>query len=79
MSLIFRMLYIYILSFFKEKLPIGKSTNTLNLITLLNDLDLNFHVNNGRFLTICDLNRIDFFIRTGLLKLMLKEKRGLHK
>ena len=74
MSLIFRMLYIYILSFFKEKLPIGVSTNKLNLVTLPNDLDLNFYVNNGRFLTLCDLNHIDFFIRTGLLKLMLKEK-----
>jgi len=74
MSLIFRMLYVYIFSFFREKLPLGPCTSTLNLITLPNDLDINLHMNNGRFLTICDLNRVDMFIRTGLIKVMFKEK-----
>jgi acyl-CoA thioesterase FadM len=32
-----------------------------------NDLDLNFHMNNGRFLTIMDLGRIDLIGRMGLL------------
>jgi acyl-CoA thioesterase FadM len=47
-------------------------TSTLSQRVLPNDLDLNLHMNNGRFLTICDLNRVDLFVRTGLLALMMK-------
>jgi acyl-CoA thioesterase FadM len=31
-------------------------------------------MNNGRYLTICDLSRMDLFIRSGLLKSMFKRK-----
>jgi acyl-CoA thioesterase FadM len=31
-----------------------------------NDLDTNMHVNNGRYLTLADLGRADWFIRTGV-------------
>ena len=41
---------------------------------LPNDLDINFHMNNGRYLTLCDLSRIDMFIRTGLMKSIIKRK-----
>ena len=44
------------------------------MITLPNDLDFNLHMTNGRFLTIADLSRIDLFLRTGLAKVMVKEK-----
>lgn len=72
MNLIFRMLYVFVLSWFREPLGIGKSVSRLSLRVLPNDLDINFHMNNGRYLTICDLNRVDLFIRTGLLKAMFK-------
>lgn len=72
MSLIFRMLYVFILSWFREPLGMGKPVSRLSLRVLPNDLDINFHMNNGRYLTICDLNRMDLFIRTGLLKAMFK-------
>lgn len=74
MNLLCRLLYVLIASFFKERLPAGKAENYLTLYALPNDLDVNFHMNNGRYLTICDLNRVDFFIRTGLLGVMLKKK-----
>jgi acyl-CoA thioesterase FadM len=32
-----------------------------------NDLDLNWHVNNGRYLALADIGRIDWFVRTGVL------------
>lgn len=32
----------------------------------LNDLDVNLHMNNGRYLTIMDLGRFDFLLRSGL-------------
>jgi acyl-CoA thioesterase FadM len=33
-----------------------------------NDLDLNLHVNNGRYLTLADIGRIHWFSLTGLLR-----------
>ena len=78
MSLWFRMLYVWILAYFRERLPVGPARSVLVLRVLPNDLDINFHVNNGRFLTLCDLNRMDLFIRTGLLKVGLPgAKEGL--
>jgi acyl-CoA thioesterase FadM len=39
-----------------------------------NDLDLNFHVNNGRYLSLADLGRIDYFIRSGLFEVARRER-----
>lgn len=72
MNLLLRMIYVFILSLFRERLPIGVAVSRLTLRTLPNDLDVNLHMNNGRFLTICDLNRLDLFIRTGLAKVMIE-------
>ena len=53
---------------------VGVAESRLRMITLPNDLDFNLHMTNGRFLTIADLSRIDLFLRTGLAKVMVKEK-----
>ncbi|MDD2701723.1 MAG: acyl-CoA thioesterase [Sideroxydans sp.] len=71
MNLIFRMLWIIIRSFFKARLE-QPFTSVLSLRVLPNDIDINLHMNNGRYLTICDLNRVDVFARSGLLKAMFK-------
>ena len=73
MSLIFRMFALWLQSFFKPRLPVEKPKNALTLRVLPNDIDINMHMNNGRYLTICDLSRVDMIIRTGLAKTMLKE------
>ena len=39
-----------------------------------NDLDINLHMNNGRYLTIMDLGRADLMIRCGLGKVILKRR-----
>jgi acyl-CoA thioesterase FadM len=67
------MISLLINSFFKPKLPVEKPKNSLRLRVLPNDIDINLHMNNGRYLTICDLTRVDMFIRTGLAKTMLQE------
>lgn len=72
MNLIFRMAYVYILSLFRPRIVSGNMASELALRVLPNDLDLNFHMNDGRYVTICDLNRIDLFIRTGLMRSMFK-------
>ena len=74
MNLFLRMAALLLASFFKPKLSIEKPKNLLTLRVLPNDIDINLHMNNGRYLTICDLTRVDMFIRTGLAKTMIKEK-----
>lgn len=74
MNLIFRLLYVYLYSLFRERLSVENFNSHLSLRVLPNDLDVNLHMNNGRYLTICDLNRVDLFIRSGLLKSMAKRK-----
>jgi acyl-CoA thioesterase FadM len=39
-----------------------------------NDLDFNLHVNNGRYLTLADLARMDWFKQVGALDFARKEK-----
>jgi acyl-CoA thioesterase FadM len=41
---------------------------------LPNDIDVNLHMNNGRYLTVADLMTVEFFVRTGFLKILLKQK-----
>ncbi len=74
MNLILRMIALLVASFFKSRLPIENPTNSLVLRVFPNDIDINLHMNNGRYLTICDLTRVDMFIRTGLAKTMINEK-----
>jgi acyl-CoA thioesterase FadM len=74
MNLILRMLWVWWLSLRRERLAVGRAESRLHLRTLPNDLDLNLHMNNGRYLTICDLSRLDLFIRTGLVHAMRQEK-----
>jgi acyl-CoA thioesterase FadM len=39
-----------------------------------NDLDVNIHMNNGRFLSVMDLGRFDLTFRTGLGRAMLRNR-----
>jgi len=73
-NLYLRMIYVFLLAQFRRPLSIMNPVSRLRLRVLPNDLDINMHMNNGRYLTICDLNRVDLFIRSGLMKAMLKRK-----
>ena len=46
----------------------------LRLRVLPTDLDLNFHLNNGRYLTLMDLGRFDWISRAGLIGEARKRK-----
>jgi acyl-CoA thioesterase FadM len=72
MNLIFRLIFVLVRSWFKPRLPAGEMSFSAAMLTFPNDLDLNLHVNNGRYLTLCDLTRVEYFVRSGLAKLMLK-------
>ena|SRR5690554_4231746 len=60
---------------FPRKQSVFEETS-LKLRVWPNDLDLNMHMNNGRFLTVMDIGRTDFVMKTGFHKLMLKRKWG---
>lgn len=74
MNLIFRVIYVFILSLLRPKLQLPEETSCLDLMVLPNDLDTNIHMNNGRYLTIMDLGRLDMILRSGLYRMMLREK-----
>jgi len=74
MSLFFRTLWVYILSFFRPRITDVLKTSTVDFVVLPNDLDTNIHMNNGRYLTIMDLGRFDLVLRSGILKYMMKQK-----
>lgn len=74
MNLIFRVLYVLIASYFRPHLGDLHARSRLTMRVWPNDLDTNLHMNNGRYLTIMDLGRFDLILRTGLLRLMLRQK-----
>ncbi len=39
-----------------------------------NDLDTNFHMNNGRYLTLMDLGRLDLLLHLGAVRIVFKKK-----
>ena len=67
MNLYFRLLWIIVRSFFKPRIDFADKIS-LTLHILPNDLDINRHLNNGRYLTLLDLGSIDLFLRSGVLK-----------
>ncbi len=74
MNLYFRLLII-LFKLFKKSAPISPfEASQCHFRVLPNDLDVNFHMNNGRYLTIMDLARIDFMRQTTILYPVLKNK-----
>ena len=65
MNLYFRLVWIIIRSYFKPRIDFSGKI-VLRLRILPNDLDINGHLNNGRYLTILDLGSIDLFLRSGI-------------
>ena len=72
MNLYLRLLWIIFRARKRDVITTEKLQNEIRTIIMPNDLDLNLHVNNGRYMTICDFNRVDLFVRSGLAKLMMK-------
>jgi acyl-CoA thioesterase FadM len=71
MNLYFRLLLTLLRAWRLPRLKPGE-TLTRQLRVLPNDLDINGHMNNGRYLTVVDLMLIEYFVRTGFAAVMLK-------
>ncbi|NCT41334.1 MAG: thioesterase [Alphaproteobacteria bacterium] len=73
MNLYIRLVLVLIKSLWRKRLALLETSIT-HFHVLPNDLDLNMHMNNGRYLTVMDLGRIDLMMRCGLLQKALKHK-----
>ena len=73
MVLLFRTLWKGLTLWFRPPLePLG--TSVLAFRVWPNDLDVNIHMNNGRFLSVMDLGRFDLTFRTQLGRAMLRNR-----
>jgi len=73
MNLLFRFLIVTAVALFGHRSGL-LCPSRLRLYVLLNDLDLNLHMNNGRYLSVCDLGKIDVMIRSGSASIAIRRK-----
>ncbi|MGD9502949.1 MAG: thioesterase family protein [Methyloceanibacter sp.] len=66
MNLWLRLAWLLMTAPFRPRLAMPAGVSTLALRVLPNDLDISLHMNNGRYLQIMDLGRLDLIIRSGL-------------
>ena len=74
MHLWFRLLAYAISLPFRARLSPPFETSRLRFRVCLTDLDTNGHMNNGRYLTIMDLGRLDLVVRSGLWRAVWKHR-----
>jgi acyl-CoA thioesterase FadM len=71
MNLWFRLLR-YLMTFWRRRrLTLPGDTSVLHFRAWPTDLDTSMHMNNGRYLTVMDLGRLDLMTRSGLAKIAL--------
>lgn len=73
MNLFFRMIKVILISLTHPQIN-ATDDIFLNMRVLPNDLDLNMHMTNSRYLAKMDLGRIALLIQSGLLKVVRKNK-----
>ena len=73
MLLLVRMSLTLIVSFFRSRISVVDETVTSHRVWF-NDSDIYRHLNNGRYLSVMDLGRLDLFVRMGLLRPVLRRK-----
>ena len=73
MNLIFRLIWVILTARGRGKMG-AVDEGRFSLRCWPNDLDTNMHMNNGRYLTIMDLGRLDLILRTGLWRAMRERK-----
>ncbi len=74
MNLCLRLIWVLVTGFWGTRLTLPAGASHLTFRTWFHDLDTSMHMNNGRYLTLMDLGRLDLMIRSGLVKTALKKK-----
>jgi acyl-CoA thioesterase FadM len=73
MNLYLRLLWTLLRAWRAPRLRVG-DTLERTLRVLPNDLDINGHMNNGRYMTLTDLLLVEYFVRIGFASTMLRER-----
>lgn len=73
MNLWLRLILVLISRYFRKPLRVTDESN-LRFFVCPNDLDIYGHMNNGRYLTLMDLGRIDLILRSPLGKLAAENR-----
>jgi acyl-CoA thioesterase FadM len=74
MNLWLRLIWYLVTAWRRPKLETTHEVSSLPFRVWPTDLDLSLHMNNGRYLTLMDLGRLDFMVRTGLWRPLLKHR-----
>jgi acyl-CoA thioesterase FadM len=74
MNLLFRLLKTILLYLLRPERRGILAESTVRFRVWPNDLDTNFHMNNGRYLTLMDLGRLDLLLRNGSVPIVLRNK-----
>lgn len=74
MSLIFRLLWVFLTQTLGRRSRDVFAVQRVHSRALPNDLDLNLHVNNGRLMTFIDFGRIDWLWRIGALQQAYRQR-----
>lgn len=73
MNLFIRLLRVVLHAFFRPRISF-QETSVLHFRVWPHDIDLNLHLTNSRYLSVMDLGRTDFLIRSGLSTYFLRHR-----
>ena len=74
MNLWLRLFWYLVTAWRRPTIEASHEVSTLRFRVWPTDLDLSLHMNNGRYLTLMDLGRLDFMVRTGLWRPLMKHR-----
>lgn len=74
MNLWFRLLWVLLTARRRGALSLPGETSILSFRVWPHDLDLSVHMNNGRYLTLMDLGRLDVLVRSGIWREVRRHK-----
>ena len=73
MNLLLRLIWVLLTARLRGPLRLLDESR-LRLLVLPTDLDTNLHMNNGRYLSIMDRGRMDYVMRVGLLRIVIRNR-----
>jgi len=74
MNLWLRLLWVLTTARFRGAIGIPQGVSRLTFRVWPHDLDPSIHMNNGRYLTLMDLGRVDVMLRSGLWRALLRNR-----
>jgi acyl-CoA thioesterase FadM len=74
MNLWFRLFWLLLTARKRGHINLPRQASLLGFRVWPHDLDLSLHMNNGRYLTLMDLGRLDVMVRSGLWREVLRHR-----